>query len=93
MFHRFTAGDLEVFWGVLLCVCLCFWGFVWFVWLFAFHDFEVNLVVAKLNDRLSCHGAHGMGEKKKSHSILASIVLGRPLSTSDMPFFHTHNRV
>ncbi len=55
MFHRFTAGDLDLFWGfVLLGVFVCFLRFR-----------DQSSSHAKLNDRLSCHGAHGMGEKKK----------------------------
>ena len=50
-------------------------GFVWvlFVWLgvlfgwclFCFPRFrDQSSSLTKLNDRLRCHGAHGMGEKK-----------------------------
>ena len=63
MFHRFTAGDdLDLFWGV---VCLLVWvlgGFACFVLLSTYRDQSSSY--AKLNDRLSCYGAHGMGEKK-----------------------------
>ena len=63
MFHRFTAGDLEFFWGVLFV-----WLFLWvvgFCLVFCFPRFrDLSSCFAKLDDRLSCHGAHGMGEKK-----------------------------
>ena len=56
MFHRFTAGDLDFFGGFVL---------LW-VFLFAFVCFprfrDQSSSHAKLNDRLSCHGAHGMGD-------------------------------
>ena len=61
-FHCFTPGDLTLFEGFLWCfvllVLFVFWGFVvcggvvFFVFCLGF-------------DRRSCHGVHGMGEKKK----------------------------
>ena len=44
-FHRFTARDLDLFWGVwVLFVFFCLVVGSVFV---AFHDFEINLVVLR----------------------------------------------
>ena len=57
--HRFTFGDLGFFFAVFWLWVLCF------VLLFCFPRFrDLSSSFAKSNDRLSCHGAHGMGEKK-----------------------------
>ena len=51
--------------GVFLFVCLFGWVLVLFGLLpSTFRDLSSSF--AKLNDRLSCHGAHGMGEKKRA---------------------------
>ena len=42
-FHRFTAGDLDVFGGLCLFFVWCLFGFGCLV-CFAFHDFGINLV-------------------------------------------------
>ena len=49
---------------------LCCLGVVGFLFaLFYFPRFrDQSSSYAKLNDRLSCHGAHGMGEKTRPHS-------------------------
>ena len=74
-FHRLTRVDLEVFfWGcgfvwvcVLVCVfcvlLVCLFGSVL---LFCLRFRDLFSSFAKSNDRRSCHGAHGMGEKQKS---------------------------
>ena len=73
-FHRFTAGDLVFLGGlfgfcVLFVLCWCCWvGFVLCVLL---STIEILFQFTSLNDRLSCHGAHGMGEKKSIHLQLA----------------------
>ena len=67
-FHRFTCGDLETFLGVFgfgLCLFVGLCCFLGLVLLFCFPRFrDHSSSFAKSNDRLSCHGAHGMGEKK-----------------------------
>ena len=61
MFHRFTRVDLDFF-------CFLFvWLGVWLgFWLFLPRFRDLSSSFAKSNDRRSCHGAHGMGEKKSS---------------------------
>ena len=53
--------SLSVFVCLLVCVCLFVCLFVCLVCFPRSRDQSSSL--AKLNDRLSCHGAHGMGEK------------------------------
>ena len=64
MFHRFTRVDLETFLG-LVFGCLGVWVF-WFgcLLLVSATFSRSSSSFAKSNDRRSCHGAHGMGEKK-----------------------------
>ena len=70
-FHCLTRGDLtlfEGFCGVFVCLfCLCFGGFV-FVLCFLFGlplTILRSFSCSRTNDRRSCHGVHGMGEKKQ----------------------------
>ena len=67
MFHRFTAGDLDLFLGGSVCLLFGCCGVLFA--LFCFPRFrDQSSSYAKLNDRLSCHGAHCMGEKNASMS-------------------------
>ena len=75
-FHHFTCGDLETFLGFLvLGVCLlgCFLGLL-LLCLPRFRDHSSSF--AKSNDRLSCHGAHGMGEKKHLAQVPSRLKTG-----------------
>ena len=77
-FHRFTCSDLETFLGCLVwllfwVVCCCVLGLVL---LFCFPRFrDLSSSFAKSNDRLSCHGAHGMGEKKTMKLVPLAVSL------------------
>ena len=65
-FHCLTRVDLEMFFGGLVVFGFVF-GLCWFglVLLFCFPRFrDLFSSFAKSNDRRSCHGAHGVGEKK-----------------------------
>ena len=67
---RFTVSPASIskcFWGAWFCVCLFVFGLV-FVGVGVFPGFprfrDLFSSFANTNDRRSCHGAHGMGEKK-----------------------------
>ena len=61
-FHRRRSRS---FLGVLCGFCLFGWVFLFGLCLFCFPRFrDQSSSLTKLNDRLSCHGAHGMGGKK-----------------------------
>ena len=74
-FHCLTRDDLTLFdgfCGFLVCLsCLCVGGLLFVCACVAFlvwvspHDFGIILLSSRTNDRRSCHGVHGKGEKKK----------------------------
>ena len=62
--HRFTAVDLGLFRGVL-----CLFGFCLVPCFLTTSRSHQSYECYALNDRLSCHGAHGMGKNKKPLSL------------------------
>ena len=62
-FHRRRS---RIFFGGFCVGFVCLVGFLFGWCLFCFPRFrDQSSSLTKLNDRLSCHGAHGTGGKKK----------------------------